>query len=324
MAKIAWHKRDSAWKQTLGCRLEAAVAWLFFAAVRLLPAARASAFGRRLFGWAGPRSAKHRKVLDNLSIVLCAASEEELRAAGRQVWENFGAVVAEFPHLDTITDRDCRDPAIEIVCKNQDPDFLAHKKPCIFVAAHVGSWELSAFVIGQMGYPVDVIYSPLANPYLEDMIQRMRAPLGCGFIPKANAFRSAYKTLKKGRSVGLHVDVRVDSGREAPFFGVKAPTTELPMWLSRKTGCPIVPIRTERLGDARFRTTIFPTLPPPPAGVDEEEAMLRQCMEMNRVISGFIADKPGQWWCGKRRWTKAVIADFRKQQKAPSPHDHGQ
>ncbi|HFQ91838.1 MAG TPA: hypothetical protein ENK29_03055 [Chromatiales bacterium] len=311
MAKIAWDERDSPWKQKLGCRLEAAVAWLFFATVRLLPATRASALGRRLFGWAGPRGAKHRKVMDNLSIVLGEASEAERRAAGRQVWENFGAVVAEFPHLDTITDRERPDPAIEIVCLNQDPAFLAREKPCIFIAAHVGSWELSAFVIGEVGYPVDVIYSPLANPYLEDMVQRMRDPLGCGFITKANAFRSAYKTLKKGRSVGLHVDVRVDSGREVPFFGVPAPTTELPMWLSRKTGCPIVPIRTERLGDARFRTTIHPCLPPPPEDLDEEEAMLWQCKEMNRVIAGFIADRPGQWWCGKRRWKKTVIAGFK-------------
>lgn len=320
MAKIAWHKRDSLWKQRLGCRLEAAVAWLFFAAVRLLPAARASALGRRLFGWAGPKSRKHRKVLDNLGIVLRDAAAEDLQAAGRQVWENFGAVVAEFPHLHTITDRDCRDPAIEIVCLNEDPDFLAAEKPCIFIAAHVGSWELSAFVIGHTGHPVDVIYSPLANPHLEAMIQRMRDPLGCGFIAKANAFRSAYKTLKKGRSVGLHVDVRVDSGRLVPFFGVPAPTTELPMWLSRKTGCPIVPIRTERLGDARFRTTIYPALPPPPEGVDEEEASLQQCMEMNRVIAGFIAARPGQWWCGKRRWTKAAIADFKARQQMA----HGQ
>lgn len=305
MARITWNKRDSRWRQMLGCRLEAALAWLFCAVARFMSPACASTLGRCLLGWLGPKHAKHRKVLDNLRVVLPDATSKELQATGHQVWENFGAALAEFPHLRAITDQKVHDPAIEIVCKNQDPDFLAHKGPCIFVAAHLGNWELSAFAIGHLGYPVDVIYSPLSNPYLEAMIQRMREPLGCGFITKASAFRGAYKSLRKGRSVGLHVDVCVDSGKEVPFFGVAAPTTELPAWLARKTGCPIVPARTERLGDARFRITIYPALPVPTEGGDDY--MLQQCTETNRVIADLIAERPGQWWCGKRRWPREAI-----------------
>jgi lauroyl/myristoyl acyltransferase len=107
--------------------------------------------------------------------------------------------------------------------------------------------------------------------------------------------------------VGLHVDVRVEGGEGYPFFGVNAPTTVAPAWLAWKTGYDLVPVKTLRLGDARFRTTLYPALARPKTR-DEREAIRTLTEDVNRMIESLITATPGQWWCGKRRWEKPVMA----------------
>jgi KDO2-lipid IV(A) lauroyltransferase len=308
MAKVFWrNKRRSEIVHRVGSWVELALLEAFWLSVTPLSARAASALGRRLVGWLGPRTRKNYKVLANLQMAFPERSEQEIAGLARLVWENFGALLAEYPHLGSICDQERLDPAIEIVCENRDPAFLNHERPCIFFAAHMGNVDLSAFAIQHFGYPIDVVYSPQSNALVERAIQRRRGPLRCGYIGKENALRNMYKTLKGGKSVGLHVDVRVEGGEGYPFFGVNAPTTVAPAWLAWKTGYDLVPVKTLRLGDARFRTTLYPALARPKTR-DEREAIRTLTEDVNRMIESLITATPGQWWCGKRRWEKPVMA----------------
>jgi KDO2-lipid IV(A) lauroyltransferase len=165
--------------------------------------------------------------------------------------------------------------------------------------------ELSAYGVQANGHPIDAVYSPFTNPYIDAMLLRKRVHLKCGLITKENAVRQLMKSLKRGRSVGLHVDVRVEGGEAYPFFGKDAPTTTAPAWLALKTHCNIVPVRTERLRDAHFRVTLYPSIP---AAVAENEtfdqALKRITLEINRVMETFVRKTPGQWICTKRRWPR--------------------
>jgi KDO2-lipid IV(A) lauroyltransferase len=310
MAKLFWKKGDdSPFLHRLGLRLEAGMLRMLWWIVAPLSARRASALGARFMGWLGPRTAKHRHVLANLRMALPDRSEEEIDRLATGVWRNLGSMLAEFPHLKTITDMQRADPAIEIVIKNPDPEFVTGDKPYIFIAAHLGNLDLSAFCVQHLGHPIDVVYNPLSNPYLEEMVQRERAPLNCGFIEKKNALRNMLKRLKQGHSIGLHVDVRVEDGELYPFFGADATTTTAPAWLAVKTGYDIVPVRTERTGPLKFRFTVYPALQRPPADLDDAEAIRELTLEMNRFIAGLIAEVPAQWLCTKRRWPKDIMME---------------
>lgn len=310
MARVFWKgKGQPRFLTELGLLLEAAMLSFVWKMAALLPARRASMLGARLFGRLGPHSAKHWHVLANLRMVCPECSADEIRRLGVGVWRNLGSMLAEFPHLAEIVDMRRSDPAIEIVNLNPDPEFVTGNKPYIFVAAHLGNLDLSAFCIDYLGHPIDVVYNPLTNPRLEPMIQRAREPLRCGFIEKKNALRNMLKRLKQGHSIGLHVDVRVEDGELFPFFGVDATTTTAPAWLALKTGIDIVPVRTERTGDLRFRFTVYPPLRRPAADLPEAEAIRELTTEMNRVIASLIKEVPDQWLCTKRRWPKdAMIA----------------
>lgn len=306
MAKLLWRgKTETGFGRDAGLRLEARVLSLFWRLVAPLPPRRAAALGRRLLGTLGPKSGKHRHVLANLRIVHPELSDPELRRRGRQVWENLGAALAEYAILEKIVDG--ARPRVEIVCNNRDADFLNAREPCIFVAAHLGNWNMSLYAIRKLGFPVDVVYSPLSNPYLNVMVQDRLEVLDSGFITKQNAARPLYKALTSGRSVGLHVDVRVDGGETFPFIGLPATTTTAPAWLSQKTGCAIVPLHTRRLDDDRFRVTVYPALEPVSRDLPRDEAIRQTTSEMNRVIGELVASNSSQWMCTKRRWPKALM-----------------
>ncbi len=304
MARLLW-KGDERfpWLTRVGQWSEVAFLRLFWWFMSLLPAQKASALGARLFGWFGPRSAKHRHVVANLRMACSDLDDKQIQALARGVWRNIGSVVAEYPHLEKLVGKQ-GEPQFEVVCHNDDPAFRAAERPFIFVAAHLGNLYFSAAAIRQLGFPIDLVYSPLTNPYLDARVQDYLSVLDCGFITKQNALRPMLKALKQGRSVGLHVDVRVDDGELFPLLGEDATTTTGPAFLSVKTGVDIVPVRTERLPGARFRVTFFPALARAPEGCSDEQAIRFMTEQMNVVIGERIREHPDQWMCTKRRWPK--------------------
>jgi len=280
--------------------------WLLAGA---LSPARASALGRRAMQAIGPHTVKHRHVRANLRIMCPERNNDEIEALARQVWGNLGASLAEFVHLEAITNQKSDNPAVELVRESPDPGSQPPQKPCIFVAAHLGNWELSSWGIQQFGYPLDVIYNPQKNLALDAMVTARREKLGCRLVPKQNALRKLMRSLKQGRSVGLHVDVRVDDAPLAPFAGLDATTTTLPAWLARKFECDIVPVHTERLGDARFRFTLHPAISRYAGDSGEPKSIEQLTAEINEVLAGLIRRTPGQWLCVNRRWPKQAMRE---------------
>ncbi len=309
MAKIFWTgKEKSNLLRLAGWGLEAAMLHLLWLLVRMMSPDRASAVGGRVMRWIGPRSRKHRHVLANLRTAFPAKSEQEIQMLAVRSWGNLGSVLAEFVHLDRITADNPDDPYIEVVHERDDPESL-RSRPCIIVTAHVANWELVAFVGQQVCGSLDVIYSPQNNLFLERMVQRIRAPLRCGFYGKVNAVRAMYALLRKGRSVGLLADVRVDGGTRVPFYGVDAESTTTPAWLSLKTGCDIVPVRVERVRDAHFRVTVCKPLRTVQGDEPAEQAIFRTTLELNHLIESWINERPEQWLCTKRRWPKQAMQE---------------
>lgn len=309
MAKLFWKKGShSVWARNFGWLLEAGMLSGLWLLVKPFSPQRVGKIGGSLMAWLGPKTNKHKHIRANLRTALPEKSSREIEVLASSCWRNLGTVLAEFGCIDKLMDMQTDEPAIEIVNTNPSEAFKACSQPCIFIAAHLGNWELSAFAIHEFGYPVDVVYSPLANAYLETRVQRKRRLMHCGFIPKANALRPMYKNLKNNRSIGLHVDVRIDGGDIYPLCGVGATTTTAPAWLALKTGLDIVPMVSERLPSGKYRTTFYPALSMP-ADSKSDTAIEEVTTEMNRVIGDLIREHAGQWLCTKRRWPKESMRE---------------
>jgi KDO2-lipid IV(A) lauroyltransferase len=116
--------------------------------------------------------------------------------------------------------------------------------------------------------------------------------------------RALLRELKAGRSIGMIMDQRVDSGEPIPFFGIAKYTTLVPARLALKHGFDLVPVRTERLDGARFRVTFYEPLRPDDPDADELEQARQVTAKINRAFEDWIRERPEDWWCSKRRWPK--------------------
>ena len=112
------------------------------------------------------------------------------------------------------------------------------------------------------------------------------------------------RELGNGRSVGLLVDQRVDSGEPVPFFGLEMNTSTTPARLALRYHCDLIPIRIQRLGNARFRATFEPPITPTGEFTDEHEKILDMTRQLNELFETWIRDQPQDWLCSKRRWPK--------------------
>jgi len=293
------------WFGRLAWRLEAWLLGLFWLCVRPLSPRTASQLGYKLFYYLGPHLKKNRHVVPNLSIVFPKMTQSQRQETARAIWGNFGAVLAEYPHLGEITVNGTS-PAVEVIIAEMARPVLAGKQPAIYVTAHLGNWELAASTVTGLGIPLSVVYSPQSNPFMDRMIQAERQSLGCGFITKNNAIRQLVRELQAGRSVGLLPDQRIDNGEPVPYFGVDALTTTGPAWLAIKMECPLMPLQIERTGPAKFRAIFHAPIDTGNGIGDSRQHLLEVTKKINHCFEQWVYGDPGHWFCIKRRWPKAA------------------
>lgn len=264
---------------------------------------RASRFGHFLLSVAGPRMPKNRHVRTNLDVVLAAASDAEKAATARAIWGNFGAVVAEYPHLAEF----CSAQALGLipVCAATDmTPYIRGERAAIFVAPHLGNWEIAATIGHNLGFNISVVYSALRNPALDQKLQAMRQELRCEFIEKEGAARAMFRELRAKRCLGLVMDLRAEEGMEVDFFGRPAMAATAALALAVRLDADILPSHVERLPGSRFRLFVGEPLKPGATATGPDAIVRDLAGQLFAYFEQHIAANPGQWLCVKRRWPK--------------------
>ncbi len=303
---LRWPLRRISWPfQALVMRM----VWLYWG--HLSPE-KASANGRRLLQWLGPRLPRHWRLRSSLSAAFTELSDDEIDEVARAVWANFGATLAEYPHLRRIA---FSEPGkyMEIDEADAVRAWRESGRPVVFVTAHLANWEISAAAAAARRMPLTVVYAPQANPFIEKMVQKYRERLDCGFVTKRLAARQLIGELRQGRSIAVLSDLRVDDGEILSFFDRPTSTTLVPARLALKYGCPLVPVQVKRLGDARFRVIAHPPIRPDDPDASAIEQARQMMQRFNLLLEEWIREQPGCWVCLKRRWKS--VSPHRRRQK---------
>lgn len=181
---------------------------------------------------------------------------------------------------------------------------LADGRGVLCLAAHFGNFPLMLAWLTQAGYPVSTIIRDYRNPYLGAYWRRAQARAGLRAIPKhppALALRRALRWLRGGNILFILADQHADRGVNTFFFGQPAVTAPGPAALSRRTGCPVVPvsIRATRAG---YEIRAEAPLELPPAGEAAGEDIAARTARFNRVIEAWVREAPDHWssWLNKR------------------------
>jgi len=290
---------------SLRLRLQAGLVRALIGLVARLPPATASTLGGCVARWIGPGLRVSRVADANLRRAM-----PEIDAAGRAriirgVWDNLGRTACEFPHIRHLGATDSG-PGIAIVC---EPERLAAFRAggaVIFVCAHQANWEALTPVLAQVGPRPGVFYRAAGNPLVDRLIQTLRGGSGIAWFAKGRAgARAAMLHLRDGGQLGVLADQKMNDGIEATLFGHRAMTASAPAALALRFGCPLVPVRVERLGPARLRVVIEPALVVPARGARHDEvAVLTQMV--NDRLEAWIRARPCEWLWLHRRWPQDI------------------
>jgi len=306
LAKLFLGNKHTDWSpRLLGIlwAIEAGLVGLAGVLARLLPPDVASAAGHRVMARLGPHLDKTRKIQRNLKIAFPENDAAENSRLIRAMWGNLGSVLAEYPHLGRI----CRSgpgQRLDYVIEGNPEVFRQTGKPAVFVTAHLANWELAAGAVVQQGVPLSVVYTKLQNHWMDRLVYRARESLGCGLVERDNAARELLRCLKKGTSIGLLVDQRVDAGKPLPFFGHDMLTSTTPAQMALRFDCELIPIQIQRLHGARYRITFHEPVVADDENAETTDKILQMTRKINTLFESWIRERPQEWMCFKRRWPK--------------------
>jgi len=283
---------------------EAAPFYLFMGLFRLLGIDAASALGgfigRQVFYRIGPVIERAR---DNLKAAYPDMDAKERERIIREMCDNLGRTVAEYPHLDKLKLHG-PNPRLEIAGTEHAEAAIAAGKGLMFISGHLANWEAMPVMATELGYEGGLVYRPPNNPYVDRYISRKRASAGpkIQITKSAQGTRKIFTLLRRGLAILMLVDQKTEQGVPAPFFGRDAMTTPAPASLALKLGSALLPTSNERLKGARFRMTIHPPIAFTPGG-DHEADVKALTAKINAAMEECVRARPSQWLWIHRRWT---------------------
>lgn len=279
-------------------RLEAVLAYAVLGFFAALPVDWASGLGGFVARMIGPRLKVSNVARRNLGRTFPHKSQAEIETIVTEVWDNLGRVAGEFPHIDWLMRN-----RVELVGRENLELLRDDGQPGLFVAAHLGNWELAATTAVMQGIPIILVYREANNPWVEKLYRRYRAHAAPGgqIAKGPEGAREIMQALKSGGHVGMLVDQKMNDGIAVPFLGREAMTAPAVGRFAVRFKCPVVPARVERLQGARFRVTICPPLDHTLCG-DAHQDTLNLMTVINDQIGEWIRERPGQWLWLHKRW----------------------
>lgn len=279
---------------------EAACLWSFFLLFRVLPMDHASALGGWIGRLVGPRLGASRKAHRNIEYAMPDKSPAERDKIVRDMWDNLGRVMAEYPHLEKIIHE-----RVEIAGE-EHLDAIGIDNPCIVIGSHLANWELMPFYFNyRKDWPLVGVYRRPNNPYVDRLLDRCRNPKDRGtYIAKSQkGVRAMVQALKDGKRLANLIDQKYNLGLPVPFFDKPAMTSAAPAQLAERFQCPILPLQVQRLAGCRFRITIHPSFK---TGGRTDMEVMTQC---HHLLEDWIREAPGQWLWLHRRWNSRALRE---------------
>lgn len=227
-------------------------------------------------------------------------SEKKVKTIIKQCWENLGEGAADFVKMPKISK--------EELYSFVEPQGLVHLensyqkgKGALIITAHYGAWELGAKFWPLSRFNTAVIARRVKNPYVNDLVTRIRSADGTKVILSRNGAREAIRWLRQGNLLAILIDHRVTEGSlQIPFLGRLASTTSLPGILALRYSIPVHPVHCWRQG-SKIKIQISPAMDFSDLAQSEEGIFEAAC-RMNKVVEDWIKERPEAWLWIHNRW----------------------
>src|SRR5437588_151301 len=170
-------------------RLEYALAWLVIRTLGALPRPLARAVGIALGQAVYLLHSKLRRVgMRNLELAFPQKTRRDRRKILRGAFTSLGRQLAEVCLFPRYTRENVGQVVVYDGFENYE---RAHNrgKGVLYLTAHLGAWELSAFAHSLHGHPLHIVIRGMDNPYLDRLVQRYRTMHGNSAVDKDDFVR---------------------------------------------------------------------------------------------------------------------------------------
>ncbi len=299
--------RDIVKKNKIILYLEFILVYCFYIFINILPFGLSLKVGRILGIIFYKVDKKHRKsTMNNLLTAFPNKNEEELRDISIGFYKNLGMVFVEIFRLNRYNGNNI-DKFVE---SNFDSLKGIHKKKGILLlTAHFGNWELMAKTFALKGYPGNALARPLDNPYIENILYKLRRNAGGKVIyNRENAVKNIISALNNNEIVGFLPDENASKriGVFVDFFGVKACTMPGMANIAAKMKLPVIPAFLVRLKDGSGNYTKHKLIIEPPLNINytgnRKTDTINILKMFNEKIEEMIKKYPEQWFWIHNRW----------------------
>jgi len=240
-----------------------------------------------------------RTGFSNLDLVYGdSLSRKEKARRLKQCVDNVSIVAAEFLSIKRLRGR-FLDRHVTI----KGLDRLPRDRGAILIGAHQANWEWLAAALANSGLKVAAVMRPLADPALNEYVDKTRRAGGIVTIPKEGAAQEVARCLRDGYHVGIMIDQSPrENGVPLRFLGKECWGTIGPVVLSKKTGAPIFTVFMQRGADGRYEAEILPEIEL--AGGRLSETIVENCQRCQDAVARGVERNPGQWLWLHRRWKR--------------------
>jgi KDO2-lipid IV(A) lauroyltransferase len=267
--------------------------------------ALATVVGR--LAWVVARDTR-RRMLAQLAVAFPEKAMAEREAIARASLVHLAWLAAE---VVTLPRWRARLPAYVELAPGAEPlfrDAMARGRGLVYVAGHVGNWELMAQRVPMLGgWPAKTIAKATPDARLNALIEGMRAEGGVVTLWRENpaTARAMIRCFRQNEILGILIDqdTRVQ-GVFVPFFGRPAHTPRAAADLALRFGAPVIVgtsrRRGPRPGDGHVVEAVEVAYDPNAA--DREAEAIRLTAACTVVLEEAIRRNPPEWVWMHERW----------------------
>ncbi|MCY3677559.1 MAG: lysophospholipid acyltransferase family protein [Gemmatimonadetes bacterium] len=285
-------------------RLEFAVVRVVAVVCGALPAVVADRAGA-LLGWVAARMGRPRwgVVTSQLRMAFPDATEGWRRTMGRRSYVHFGREAVAMFRLAGASRAEIL-KRTRLVGRELLEKAAREGRGVMVVSGHLGNWEVGAAGVVARGFPMDIIVARQRNRHFDRYLTRARERLGVGVIPRGDAPRAAFASLKAGRVVGLMGDQDArGAGVFVDFFGRPASTARGPAVLSMRAGVVLATFCAIRLPGWRPRYEVrIEAVPEVEPGSDRAAKVMTLTRAFTSRLEEQVRKQPCQYFWHHRRW----------------------
>jgi len=285
-------------------RLEYALAWLIIKILGGLPRPLARATAIALSWTIYLLHVRLRRVgMRNLALAFPDKTRRERARILRGVFTSLGRQLAEVCLFPKYTLENVGKVVVYDGFENFERA-LARGKGVLFLTAHLGAWELSAFTHSLYGHPLHIVMRPLDNFYLDRLMRWYRTMHGNSTVDKDDFVRGLLSAMKAGETVGILMDTNMTppQGVFVDFFGIPACTASGLARIALRADAAVVPGFT--VWDTalrKYRLRFDPALKLIRTGNDDADVLANTAL-FTKVIEEYVRRYPDQWLWVHRRW----------------------